>query len=62
MENSASSGCTAEVVALSVSNLDVGGGSETFGEEKLLSISMLWNWWQERSRGNHDENHQSVDN
>jgi hypothetical protein len=47
---------------LSVSNLDVGGGPETFGEEKLLSISMLWNWWQERNRGNHDENHQSVDN
>jgi hypothetical protein len=30
-------------------------------KEKLLSVSLLWNWWQERNRGNHGESYQSVD-
>jgi hypothetical protein len=30
-------------------------------KEKLLSISLLWNWWQERNKGNHGENRHSVD-
>jgi hypothetical protein len=30
-------------------------------KEKLLSISLLWNCWHERNKGNHGENHQSVD-
>jgi hypothetical protein len=29
-------------------------------KEKLLSVSLLWNWWQERNRGNHGESYQNV--
>ncbi|PNT62195.1 hypothetical protein BRADI_5g26948v3 [Brachypodium distachyon] len=30
-------------------------------KDKLLTIAFLWNWWQERNRGNHGENYQSID-
>jgi hypothetical protein len=30
-------------------------------DEKLISISFLWNWWQERNTGNHGENHQNIE-
>lgn len=30
-------------------------------KEKLLTISMLWNWWTERNRGNHGEQRQSLE-
>jgi hypothetical protein len=24
-------------------------------KEKMLTIALLWSWWQERNRGNHEE-------
>jgi hypothetical protein len=30
-------------------------------DEKLLSIAFLWNWWSERNRGNHGEQHMTAD-
>ena len=29
--------------------------------EKLLSVSLLWLWWQERNGGNNGENHSRMD-
>jgi hypothetical protein len=29
--------------------------------EQLLTISLLWNWWSERIKGNHGEARQIVE-
>jgi hypothetical protein len=30
-------------------------------DDLLLTVAFLWNWWSERNRGNHGEQHQTVD-